>query len=241
MDTLHHGIMSLSWMNDQNMPDDAIDAILPWTMMPDVVQALYGKKMRAYVHMESDPNCQGQLHDMRVADFSKLFLSPECPVLRPPYGCAARVGVFMHYLQDQLYDEWIDTFIKQVSNPDGTYTYYSRMGDKPELGTLDVLDLKRWSWIEGLRYTYEKMDSNLNPALSLDWTQKHILDRIKDNPYWHPAMSAYAKHYHKIALSTDGKMPKVFAPWSDEVYQILHEAIDDWECLILGGLRTANE
>lgn len=233
MDTLHHGLMSLSWMKKKEMPEDAIDALLPWTMMPDVVQALYGKHVRAYVHMEEDPNCQGQLHFMRVADFPKLFTSPECPILRPPYGCAARAGVTMHFLQDQMYDEWISTFIRQQDNGDGTYSYSSRVGDKWEMTPADVLMLKKWSWIEGLRYSYEKL-MGTSPAKSLDWMQENVLDRIESSPYWHPAMSAYARHYHKIALSSDGRMPERFEPWSDDVYRLLHEAIDDWEFIVEG-------
>lgn len=241
MDTLNHSMMSLNWFYSKGFDEDLIDALLGWTMMPDVAQAVHGKHVRTITHMEEEilqlGETQGQLHKQRVKDFYRIFSSPIVPILKPPYGCAARNGVLIHYMQDQLYDEWLRAFVKQRKNEDGTHSYYARFGNKDPLTHGDVLNLKKWSWKEGTRYIFETskhLPAGGSLATSTQWNTEHILRRLEKNPYWHPAMSSYALMYHDISLSGPDTFPAAFSVVEKDLVDGFYYAIDNWHYLVEG-------
>lgn len=237
-------MMTFRWANNKGFDDELVDHLIAWSMYPDVAQAIYGKKMRTVTHMEENglipEKTFSQLHHQRIEDIHNIFLTPIIPILKPPYGCAARIGVFIHLMQDQFYDEWIGSIISDIRNEDGnTFSYILRLerGTK-EVSVMDILELKKWSWKEGTRYLYASSDV-LDGSLkdSILWNQKNILERIEKYDYWHPAMSSYAKMYHEISLSGPDELPEIFLPHKQKIIDDFHNAIDSWELVVDRNLK----
>lgn len=223
--------MSEKWMKERSYPPEAVNEVLFWAMLPDMVLKVIGYHNRPMTHLE-EPGYEGcAIHSTRK-DLSVLYASPLVPVVRG-LSCAAKVGLHLHLVQDRAYDAWISQWVDATRRDDGTWAYAcTRSGE--ELDWWDVAYLKRWSW--RCAWAHEFGEDILNVEVGGEhWLPEELMryvDIAEANRFFHPEMKRCLGDLWKEE-SVQTHPPAKLLEYEDEMYEGLVRAWTAWEAELL--------
>lgn len=211
---------------NSNLDDKMIAEIISWSAMPDTIQALTSPKIRPITHMEKDFEVK-PLHKQRE-DIYSVFASK--PLVPSQHSCAMPIGVYCHLLQDEQYDKWISSWIRQeeqidVQTGEFTLQHYFVPTDNI-MDTEQVRDFKRYSWHIGVRYAFGGLE--LKEKQYLEWIDDNLF-KVADeaNPLWCEAMTKHCIKFFNIALNEEN-FPLICREYKQQLEDTFVEYLEDW-------------